>query len=269
MQDSDPLATCVGGGHGSHVSGIIGMQDPAGSTFGLVGVAPEADIGMYRVFGCSGGATEDVLYLGFQQAVDDGVDILSLSLGSTDQWEGDDPFADVTSAVVAAGIVVVIANGNVGGVAAITSSPAIGKDVLAVGCAQNSKFPVVYSGRDSNGRQFKYSGDPWPVQAPSTGLKVYNFTVLAANTSSPLGCSAEAWAAASDAVTDKNNAIIVAAMGGDCSAGTKINAAPSYGFKYSAVYALDDSDIYDKDYTTLEPSPNTFGKLFSHLQLTT
>jgi hypothetical protein len=28
--------------------GIVGMQDPPNSTFGLVGVAPEADIGMYR-----------------------------------------------------------------------------------------------------------------------------------------------------------------------------------------------------------------------------
>lgn len=31
-------------------SGIVGMQDPVNSTFGLVGVAPEAEIGMYREF---------------------------------------------------------------------------------------------------------------------------------------------------------------------------------------------------------------------------
>jgi hypothetical protein len=36
------------------------MQDPANSTFGLVGVAPEAELGAYRVFGCSGGAPQDV-----------------------------------------------------------------------------------------------------------------------------------------------------------------------------------------------------------------
>lgn len=30
------------------MTGIIGMQDLPDSPFGLVGVAPEADIGMYR-----------------------------------------------------------------------------------------------------------------------------------------------------------------------------------------------------------------------------
>jgi subtilisin family serine protease len=48
INEDDPLTTCVSGGHGTHVAGIIGMQDLANSTFGLVGVAPEADIGMYR-----------------------------------------------------------------------------------------------------------------------------------------------------------------------------------------------------------------------------
>lgn len=87
VTSDDPLATCVGGGHGSHTTGIIGMQDPFGSTFGLVGVAPEATLGMYRIFGCSGGASNDVIMLAFQQAVEDKVDILSMSLGSVEQWQ--------------------------------------------------------------------------------------------------------------------------------------------------------------------------------------
>lgn len=43
-----PLATCAEGGHGSHVMGILGMEDPANAGFGLVGVAPEATLGVYH-----------------------------------------------------------------------------------------------------------------------------------------------------------------------------------------------------------------------------
>lgn len=42
----DPLTTCAPGGHGTHVMGIIGMEDGASEGFGLVGVAPEATLGM-------------------------------------------------------------------------------------------------------------------------------------------------------------------------------------------------------------------------------
>jgi subtilisin family serine protease len=56
----DPLTTCAEGGHGTHVMGIIGMEDPEGLGFGLLGVAPDAVLGMYRVFGCAGSAYSDV-----------------------------------------------------------------------------------------------------------------------------------------------------------------------------------------------------------------
>ncbi|QYT01891.1 hypothetical protein H0G86_008904 [Trichoderma simmonsii] len=46
VPDDDPLVTCAVGGHGTHVAGIIGMTDAQNQGFGLVGVAPEATIGM-------------------------------------------------------------------------------------------------------------------------------------------------------------------------------------------------------------------------------
>lgn len=49
--------------HGTHVAGTIGAQ---GSLF--TGVAPEATLGMYRVFSCKGGATNDVLISAFIMA---------------------------------------------------------------------------------------------------------------------------------------------------------------------------------------------------------
>ncbi|EOO02483.1 putative thermostable alkaline protease protein [Phaeoacremonium minimum UCRPA7] len=83
VPDDDPLATCSTGGHGTHVTGIIGMEVPDDYPLfnGLVGVAPEASIGMYRVLGCSGGVGTDVLVAGMVRAADDGVDVISISIG--------------------------------------------------------------------------------------------------------------------------------------------------------------------------------------------
>jgi hypothetical protein len=46
------------------------------------GVAPGASIGSYRVFGCSGYATDDILIEAIDRAVRDGCDIINLSLAT-------------------------------------------------------------------------------------------------------------------------------------------------------------------------------------------
>lgn len=58
--DDDPL-DCDG--HGTHVSGIIGGEDAF-----FTGVAPNATLGMYRVFGCVGSVGNDVLIEAFLEA---------------------------------------------------------------------------------------------------------------------------------------------------------------------------------------------------------
>ena len=60
VPDDDPM-DC--GGHGTHVSGIIGGVDPL-----LTGVAPNATLGMYKVFGCYGSVAEDVLITALNNA---------------------------------------------------------------------------------------------------------------------------------------------------------------------------------------------------------
>ncbi|KAI9598732.1 peptidase S8/S53 domain-containing protein, partial [Syncephalis fuscata] len=52
--DADPMDSC--NGHGTHVAGIIAAQ----SSY-VIGVAPAATLGAYRVFGCEGTVTTDVL----------------------------------------------------------------------------------------------------------------------------------------------------------------------------------------------------------------
>ncbi|EPE07156.1 subtilisin-like protease [Ophiostoma piceae UAMH 11346] len=263
VTSDDPLASCPAGGHGTHTTGIIGMQDLPGSTFGLVGVAPEATLGMYRVFGCDGSADNDIIMLAFQQAVADKVDILSMSLGSLEQWQLDDPFANITSVLESKGIAVIAAAGNNGG-PALTSSPAIGEKVIAVGSVDNQKYPAVYTARDSLGNKLKYSGNPWPVDAPKTGLKVYDITKLSANTSSPIGCSVSAWETAAAGVADINNSIIIAPASQECSWAAKLNAAAVYGgFKYAIVYSVDGGGIFVEDYNAMEPNIPNYGIMLS------
>lgn len=60
VPDSDPQ-DCDG--HGTHVSGTVGSD---GSVF--ISVAPNATLGMFRVFGCYGDTTSDVLIAAYGAA---------------------------------------------------------------------------------------------------------------------------------------------------------------------------------------------------------
>lgn len=80
----DPIADDCGG-HGSHVAGIVGGNDPAK---GFKGVAPEVSFGAYRVFGCEGSTTEDIMVAAMERAYADGMQVVNLSIGSAfENWE--------------------------------------------------------------------------------------------------------------------------------------------------------------------------------------
>src|SRR5690606_41353272 len=62
--DADP-DDCEG--HGTHVAGIVGASgDPAEG--GVRGVAPDAEIGAYRVFGCDGSTTADIMLAAMERS---------------------------------------------------------------------------------------------------------------------------------------------------------------------------------------------------------
>lgn len=80
IPDNDPM-DCIG--HGTHISGIIGA-DP--NPFNFIGVAPKATLGMWKVFGCTGVATDDILIAAFNMAYEAGVDLISTSIGRLSGW---------------------------------------------------------------------------------------------------------------------------------------------------------------------------------------
>ncbi|HXX60981.1 MAG TPA: S8 family serine peptidase [Candidatus Sulfotelmatobacter sp.] len=144
--DCGPGAANVG--HGTHTAGTALGQGVLsdGSTFTgpydattetddtfLVGpgVAPEATLREYRVFGCAG--PTDLVTLALNQAVADGVNVISMSLGSDYGTDAaDDPDVVASENAAAAGIVVVASSGNAGQSAYLTGTPASATRTISV-----------------------------------------------------------------------------------------------------------------------------------------
>ncbi|KAG5639025.1 hypothetical protein H0H81_007638 [Sphagnurus paluster] len=135
--DADPM-DC--GGHGTHVAGIIGA-DP-GNEFNTTGVAYQASLNAYRVFGCDGSVTDDIIIDALLRGVRDQQDILTLSLGGSDGWS-ESSSSVVASRIAASGKIVTIAAGNEGASGSwYTSSPGNGIDVISVASLDNTVVPL-------------------------------------------------------------------------------------------------------------------------------
>lgn len=96
-------------GHGTHVAGTISARD---NSIGVVGVAPLSKIWAAKVLGASGSGTSQDVADGILSCVNNGADVINMSLGSSS------PSSVIQSAVneaLAAGIIVVAAAGNDGG----------------------------------------------------------------------------------------------------------------------------------------------------------
>jgi subtilisin family serine protease len=95
-------------------------------------------IGSYRVFGCAGSTTEDIMIAAMEAAQADGMDIVNMSIGDAFAWDTE-PFALAMNAAVAEGTIVVISAGNSGtnGVYSL-SSAGNAADVIGVASFDNS-----------------------------------------------------------------------------------------------------------------------------------
>jgi subtilisin family serine protease len=116
-------------GHGTHVAGIIASQDPT-----YKGVAPGSSLMAAKVLDYSGSGTFADVMAGIEWCVDNGADIISLSLGGSTTYTGTcdyDPLAMSVNSVVSKGIIVVVSAGN-SGTSGLTS-PACASKVIAVG----------------------------------------------------------------------------------------------------------------------------------------
>lgn len=120
------------GGHGTHVSGIVGANGT------VKGVAPGVTFGAYRVFGCAGSTSADIMVAAMERILEDGADVLNMSIGSSFQWP-QYPTAAAADRLVNHGVVVVASAGNNGGNGLYaTGAPSLGEKVIAVASVDNS-----------------------------------------------------------------------------------------------------------------------------------
>ncbi|MCB1245885.1 MAG: S8 family serine peptidase, partial [Acidimicrobiia bacterium] len=162
--DPDPL-DCYG--HGSHVAGTaagLGVDGIIGP-----GVAPGAELYALRVFGCDG--STDITSIAIEWAMDpngdgsmdDHLDVINMSLGSS-FGSPDDPSAIASGNAVAAGIVVVASAGNEGNAPYVTGSPAVNADTISVAASVDGGYAAL-------GIEYTVDdGDPVAVEAAEGGF---------------------------------------------------------------------------------------------------
>ncbi|MFC7643908.1 S8 family serine peptidase [Streptosporangium lutulentum] len=142
--DPDPL-DC--NGHGSHVAGSTAGfgVDAAGKTYASPynatthtktfkigpGVAPKASLMAYRVFGCAGSASEEVIVSAMERALKDGANVVNMSLGSP-FGRVDEPSAQAVRTLTRAGVTLVASASNSGPNAYITGAPAVAPTAISV-----------------------------------------------------------------------------------------------------------------------------------------
>ncbi|KAG2232824.1 peptidase S8/S53 domain-containing protein [Thamnidium elegans] len=152
-QSETPLDDCLdGNGHGTHVAGIIAAND---KFFNFTGVAPEVTLGAWRVFGCDGTTSNDLVIKALISAHEAGCDVINLSLGGPSNW-AEDPTALIANRISEKGSIVIAAAGNDGAKGAFyISSPGSGLSNIAVASIDNV-YNLQQSAVTEEGSEYPY-----------------------------------------------------------------------------------------------------------------
>lgn len=150
-------------GHGTHVAGIIGANGA------VRGVAPDVTFKAYRVFGCAGSTSSDIMVAAMERIAADGADVLNMSIGSAFQWP-QYPTAQAADRLVNQGVVVVASAGNDGarGTYAL-GAPSVGQKVISVASFNNTRIKLPAFTVTPDGRKIGYGGSSGAPPAPLEG----------------------------------------------------------------------------------------------------
>jgi len=168
-------------GHGTHVAGIVGGKDSQ-----ITGVAPGVKFGAYKVFGCEGSTSDEVVMAALERAETDGMDIVNMSLGSPYGWSA---IGKAITQMIKRGVVVVASAGNDGGLGLFaTGGPAATQGVISVASFDNIRVSANSAIVNPGGAALPYLPLEGALEAPTSG------------TSAPLvyvgrGCAADAYLA--------------------------------------------------------------------------
>ncbi len=178
-------------GHGTAVASVAAGETNTGLVT-ITGMAPRAFLGNYRIFGSpevNDSTSDDVIIAAAEQAIADGMDIISLSLGAPafsgpldtgsvcGQSAGApcDPLASALETAAKAGMIIVVAAGNDGQLGVNTptfntiSSPGDAPSVIAAGASTNSHtFTETVSVAGTSQNYAAYLGDGTAPSSPLT-----------------------------------------------------------------------------------------------------
>ena len=105
------------------------------------GIAPNALIYAYKVFGCEGSVDNSIVVAALNRAAQDGVDVVNMSLGSP-FGTADDPEVAAINTMAQAGTVVVASAGNEGQNAYMVGSPSSADRAISVAALDASRATV-------------------------------------------------------------------------------------------------------------------------------
>ena len=123
-------------GHGTHVASML-LGDGVGSSNAARyrGVAPGATLWAGKVLSAAGSGSEAQIIAGIDWCIANGVDVISMSLGTSTGSDGQDALSQAVNGAVGAGIVGVIAAGNSGDGPESVGSPGAAADAITVGAS--------------------------------------------------------------------------------------------------------------------------------------
>lgn len=155
-------------GHGTHVAGIIaaaGGEDHRG----IYGMAPEADLFVYRVCANDGSCWADDIATALKTATDNGAQIVTMSFGS------DSTSSLVSGAISYAdkkGVLMIAAAGNDGPYPESIDYPASSTEVVSVGAIDVRDAIADWSSRGSNGATKHYERNEGDMELIAPGVNV-------------------------------------------------------------------------------------------------
>src|SRR5690606_31344779 len=153
-------------GHGTHVASII-TGDGSASGGAYQGVAPDAELINAKVLDDAGNGTESSIIAGMEWAVDQGADVVNMSLGA---WpnDGQDPMSLALNRLSrSSGALFVVAAGNDGPDRYTVSTPGSADEALTVAATERDGRAAEFS--SGGPRVGDYAMKP-EIAAPGSGI---------------------------------------------------------------------------------------------------
>jgi subtilisin family serine protease len=148
-ENADPEGSVAvdGHGHGTHVAATVGGSGDA-SDGDRKGVAPGTDLIIGKVLNNAGEGFEDQIIAGMEWAVDNGADVVSMSLGTPWVSDGTDPMSQAVNRLTReSDALFVVAAGNAGPGEQTIGSPGAAHLALTVGAVDKNDQPAWFSSR--------------------------------------------------------------------------------------------------------------------------